>query len=566
MPRALPCASVLVASLATAGCADRALEDDPVRDPNPPVLTVIAPERGHTAQTQSVRVYGQVSDVEGGPVGVAINGVAVQVAADGSFDTTINLPAGLTLIQSVATDESGNETTDTRAVLAGELAPIDRPVREAMAAHLGTETFNALGDLTAGFVQRTDLGAIAGSVNPVVDKGGSCLGVKVNVDDIRKSGTEVQLSPMGGGVQVTLSVTDLEVDMTADYEFSCFGNDAGVYLDADRFTITGMMNIDLTEAGDFDISLVGTSARFEGFSLDVGVIPSSVVEFFVDDIDQKIADMIAGQVEDMVPSMASGFLANLTGSSLELEVLGRTMTVAVTPTLADFTTAGGLIALDTDIRVLDATGGYVFTPRPMPSPGALSAAGQGFRLAFADDAINQVLTSLHAAGALELSMPLGEGDPAGSILGSLADRLDVHMPLPPMVRADLDSGKIDVVIGDLIAEIVDETESGEGVVTKVAISARIELSVAVSGGRIVMQTAAPEVWVDVLTDGVTGTNPLNYDQVEVLASAAVKNLAGMTDNFLKEIPIPVFSGTSVTETSFEPMDGYVIIGGSLTAD
>lgn len=550
-------------SLLAAGCSDRSLGDDPVRDPNPPVLQVTSPERGHTAETQSVRVTGSVSDVEAGPVEVAINGVAVQVAGDGSFDTQINLPAGLTLIQTVATDESGNETIDTRAALAGEQAPLDRPVREAMAAHVGTETFAALAQITESFVDATDLGAVAGSANPVVDKGGSCLGVELDVDAINKSGTEIELSPMGGGIHVSLSVTDLDVDMTASYEFSCIGGSAGVDLDADRFTITGMMTLELTSDGDLDIGLVNTAASFEGFSLDVGAIPSSVVEFFVDDIDQRIADMIAGQVEDMVPSMAASFLADLTGSSLQVEVLGKMMTISVTPTLAQFDTNGGVIAMDTDIRVMDAEGGYVFTPRPMPSAGALGAAGQGFRIALADDAVNQVLASLHASGALEFSMPLGDGG-AGSALGALADRLDIHMPLPPMVRADVSDGKVDVVVGDLIAEIVDESDSGDSVVTKVAISGRLELSPGIVGGRLVMQTSAPELWVDVLTDGVTGTNPLAYDQVEVLASAAIKNMAGLVDGFLANIPIPVFGGTAVGDTRFEPEDGYVIIGGSLS--
>jgi hypothetical protein len=265
----------------------------------------------------------------------------------------------------------------------------------------------------------------------------------------------------------------------------------------------------------------------------------------------------------MVPSMAASFLADLTGSSLQVEVLGKMMTISVTPTLAQFDTNGGVIAMDTDIRVMDAEGGYVFTPRPMPSAGALGAAGQGFRIALADDAVNQVLASLHASGALEFSMPLGDGG-AGSALGALADRLDIHMPLPPMVRADVSDGKVDVVVGDLIAEIVDESDSGDSVVTKVAISGRLELSPGIVGGRLVMQTSAPELWVDVLTDGVTGTNPLAYDQVEVLASAAIKNMAGLVDGFLANIPIPVFGGTAVGDTRFEPEDGYVIIGGSLS--
>lgn len=550
------------ALLAAAGCSDRSLDDDAERDPNPPHLVVTTPDRGLLSDTQSIRVSGEVSDVEGGPVEVHVNGIGAKVDASGHFEVQLNLPAGMSLVQTIAEDESGNKTLDTRSVLAGQLSPLDRPVREAMAVHLGPETFASLASITSGFVDGTDLGSAAQGFNPIVDRGGSCLGVALDVDSIAKSGVEASFTPTGGGIHVSLAVTDLAVGMTASYDVACVGSSAGVDLAADRFVLEGTLTLAL-DGDRIDVGLVDTSASFEGFSLDVGIIPSSVVEFFVNDIDQKVADLIAGQVEDMVPSLASSFLSDFAAATYELPVRDQTLQIHVTPKLLDLDPAGATVALDSDIRISGAEGpGYVYTPAPMPSPTEMRKAGQGFRVAVADDAVNQVLASVHASGLLDLSLPLGEGD-GGSVLGAIADRLDVHLMLPPALRADVDSGAVQVLIGDMIIDVVNETSGGDQVVTKLAVSGRLDLGAHVDGGRVRLETTAPEVFVDVLEDGVIGPNPLDYDQVEALASSAATNIAALVDDFLAEVPIPVFGGTGVSKAEFEAKQGYAIIGGEL---
>jgi hypothetical protein len=546
------------------GCADRFLGDDDQRDPNPPSLVVTAPERGLQSESQSLRVTGRVSDVEGGPVAVSVNDVGAKVSNSGEFQVDLNLAAGMTLLQVIAEDESGNQTRDTRAVLAGQLAPIDRPVREAMVAHLGGETFAALASITGAVAESTDLAAAV--TNPIFTKGGSCLGIAIDVDRIAKSAVDVELIPVGGGLRIRVDVFDLEVEMTGDYNFSCAGDDFGIDIDADRFSIEGTVGLDL--AGEvIEIAVDVPTASFANFNLRFGAVPTQVSDLFESQIGDVVADKIAEQIEKMVPPLASSFLADLTGSAFSLPILGQELEVRVTPRAIDFDTQGGTVALDTDVRIAGVTGpGYVYTPAPMPSAVALRAAGQGFRIGVADDAVNQIFASLHASGILAKSFRFEDGTGPGALLGENIDRLDLRLLLPPVFRADLEGGAVEVVIGDMLIDLVDETDAAERLVTRVAVSGRLQLAARIDGGRVRFQTTAPELWVDIAREGVEGGNPLAHDQIEALASAATANVAAVVDDFLAGVPIPVFSSTTVTEAAFEPELGYVLIGGSLGPD
>ena len=552
---------ILPMALAAAGCGDRSLEDEPARDPTPPELTITSPNRGLVQTGSSVTVTGSVRDFETGVKSVVVNGTEASVGSDGRFEVDVSVANGITLLQTTATDEGGNETVDTRAVLSGELAPHDQDVREAMAAHLSSETFAVMADISASIVNNANLGQLAQAANPVYRNDG-CLGAEIDVETIEKSGVDIELTPTGGGLNASLTLRDLNVVMDTDYEVACIGGSAGLYLTADKFTISGMLSIELVD-GALEIDLVNTTAAFEGFELDVGVIPSSVVSFFVDDIDDIIAGLIRDQAEEMLPTLASDFFSSLAESAAEIPVFGRTLSFTMKPTLADFTPNGGTIALDSNIQIKDVFGpGYVSTPASMPSAGALSGSGQSFRLAVADDAFNQVLASMHASGMLEQSFEL-EGD--GSGISNFADRIDLHLLLPPVVRADIEGGIVEVVIGDLLIDIVDLSEEGESIVTRAAISGRLQLQVTVENGAIKLVTMAPELWVDLVDDGVSGANPLAYADVEKLASIGSARIASVIDDMLSGLPLPVFAGTTIGSSTFEPAAGYVVVGGELLA-
>src|SRR5215813_5846301 len=94
----------------------------PTPPKDPPILKVTSPQRSlvQTA-TGSITVQGTVlPSINNIPVDtVMVNNVAATVAADGSFNATIQIQQGASLIKTVATGKDGGVASDTRSVQAG---------------------------------------------------------------------------------------------------------------------------------------------------------------------------------------------------------------------------------------------------------------------------------------------------------------------------------------------------------------------------------------------------------------------------------------------------------------
>lgn len=83
-------------------------------DTTPPALTVSTLADGSATTNATLNVAGTVSDA-GGVASVTINGAAVTVTG-GSFSKALTLVSGANVITTVASDNAGNKTTDTRTI------------------------------------------------------------------------------------------------------------------------------------------------------------------------------------------------------------------------------------------------------------------------------------------------------------------------------------------------------------------------------------------------------------------------------------------------------------------
>ena len=86
---------------------------EPTASPSlPPTLELLTPEDGAGVEVDAVRVMG-ISSVD---AAVGVNGVPVEIAADGSFQHDLDLEAGVNLIEVVATNLSGEAAFQERVV------------------------------------------------------------------------------------------------------------------------------------------------------------------------------------------------------------------------------------------------------------------------------------------------------------------------------------------------------------------------------------------------------------------------------------------------------------------
>ena len=92
-------------------------------DTTAPTLAISALADGSYTNKSTLNVSGSASDT-GGIKSVTVNGQTVTVNTDGSFSYALTLTAGANTITTMATDNAGNQQTDTRTVTYDPNAPV----------------------------------------------------------------------------------------------------------------------------------------------------------------------------------------------------------------------------------------------------------------------------------------------------------------------------------------------------------------------------------------------------------------------------------------------------------
>ena len=554
--------------IAASACSDRGLRDPAIKESDPPVLVVEKPLRGTVLpETDTTIVEGFASDMGSGLDKVLVNGIEAELDEDGKFTAEIPLADGVTLVQTTAIDEDENEETDTRAVLQGMFVPPNTVVNDAGAARVNDQTLGAIGLIGAEVLTETDMGAAVQPFNPVLDKGFNCLEVQLSVEDVQKSLVMIDLVPTYGGIAIAADVYDLDVPMHATFEALCIDGSASIDLSASRFHMEGTLALSIDGNDELAVAIDPYSAYFEDFNLDVGIIPGNVIEMIYEEIDDKVAELLIGQIASKVPPIVE---AQFDGFGFERSVTlyGMDIDFGVRPSSIDFTPQGGTITIDTRIEVKNdpvvAGGpGFLWTPEALPTMPSSEAPGDGFRLAMADDVVNQALSAFWVAGIFEHSIATDTETSEG--LGALIDRVDVYMPFPPTVSAKATGNAASVTAGDIRIDVLYIDSAGnEEIITALALSAEIGIDVETDvTGAVRLKTSSPLAWVDVLEEEVTGPNPLSDAEVEMLSSFVVARLTTMIGGIVGEVPVPSFSSARITNLGTQPTTGYLMLGGNI---
>src|SRR5262245_36422879 len=118
-------------------------------DPSAITIAIQSPERGTLTTASDVLVAGRASSTGTSISAVTVNGTAADLASDGSFEATIPLVEGITLIETEATDAAGNSAIDARAVMAGTLVDRSTPVAAGVVAALSAQAMAGLSSMVS---------------------------------------------------------------------------------------------------------------------------------------------------------------------------------------------------------------------------------------------------------------------------------------------------------------------------------------------------------------------------------------------------------------------------------
>lgn len=549
--------SHLTAALILIAACDNAYDPDaPAIDPTAPKIHITSPERGTFAgAVGSIEVKGTAID-DSAVTSVTVNGVAAVVQSDGTFVATVPVSAGTNLLHAIAKDAQGNTGKETRAVVAGKLSSIDRTITQAITASMSADTFNAIGRGAAKFVQDSNLTALVTPMNPIVDYGTEggvpdCLYAQAHITGMDVGKASISLAPQSGGLYIDATLENIRMDTHLQWAVSCLDGSKNVAVGATKIRVRGVFAVGIKAGGEFDIKLQNPQVTVTGFSVDLGGVPQSIIDYL--DLDGRMGPVIGWATERFVVPMLNNSLDGL-NETKTVDVLGKKIDIALSPNRIDFDVVGAVVLLDSELRAQgdEMSPGFVYVANTLP----VMDKSQGFQLAIADDAANQLLSSLWAAKGLEANLDLKTGS-YGDV-GKLYDRVEITAKVPPYIDATGDGLKL--TIGDLMATF----KNGESIATQVAINAQVELKVVpAEGGGLRLDVGAPTTYVDIIDENIDGANALSNAQFEAIATFALGRVVAVGSGSVGAIPLPSAGGVAVKDVKVSQQTGYLVVDGDV---
>ncbi len=535
---------LLSLSLLATACAS---EPGAIKDP--PQLTVTSPQRATMREEAGlVQVTGQVAANAGGDrvESVTVNGVAANLAADGSFVADVQLRPGATLLHTIARDVEGGEATDTRAIQTGALRSGSDLVDNGILIRLSDDGLATVAAAASTLMKTTDLAAVLAPLNPVIsggaENGEDCLWGKVSVNDVKLSNARIALVPQAGSLAFEAEVTNLDVPAQARYKAACFiGGTTDIRMKASKILVKGNLRVTPKAGGaGFDVEIVSPDVTVTGFSLDAGGLTGEVLELL--NLDSAIGSVVAIAAEHLMSPLMNQALGGLAGPK-KLDLLGKSVELELAAAGVAFDVVSANVDLDTRMFLTGHDARFIYTPN---APIDL-VSDKGFALAISDDAANQLLASVTDAGLLSLTMPA----PGGSF-----DSATITATLPPMVAADTETGKVHLIAGDLMMAFKYKDLE----VAHVALSLTTEITAAPSAyGGVALTVTRPKIYANVL-DNASGYND---DDQEEMIKLVIDSHVDLLSLLLGNIPLPAIAGVKMKDVGVEAGDGFIKVTGSL---
>lgn len=517
----------------------------------PPTLEMTSPQRGTFSDETQIRVSGRVVDDKPG-ASVLVQGVITTVAEDGTFDVTISVEPGIALVETKAIDADGQSVRDVRAVLAGDVAPSDGSVKSQMGARLAPLGLKTVATAVANAAEAIDFTAAAKAMNPVYENTG-CLGARIDVTSITLSNIAATMVPKAGAVDTSVNVSNLIVKLSADYKVACIGGSTTITARATTARVRDDLTVAIS-AGKLKTSVPSPTVVLEGFSVDVGGVPSQIESLLRDKAREAAETRLTSIIKARVPALADAKLAELIAKPVNATLLGHPTKITVAPAKVELATTGMFVAIDTAMVVTGGEGG-TYAANPMPIASGLVSKANNLGVAIADDAVNQLFAGLWAAGAFDITL---SGDKIGVIAALVDDdvtSLDVTMSLPPTMKTA--GTGLELTVGDLIVTAKDA--SGAPVQTFALSLSTTMVAGPTADNRLVLTTTTPTVKAQILSQSAAVDNPLDASELEGIITGVWGVVGGMADDALGKIPMPVIAGIQLGAPTVEGNAGYVVM-------
>ncbi len=477
---------------------------------------------------------------------VSVNKVPATLAADGSFSATIDVPAGATMLETVAISSEGGSATDARTVHAGELRPVGANIERAITASLSKDAFARLSKAADEKIKTIDLSQLLASQQPVANLGDSLANLKVSITSLNLGTTKISLTPVDGGLELSAEIGPLNVAAKAAYAGTFVPDGTTtVGVTADKITVTGKLVVTPNGTNGFTTKITSPSVQTTALKLQASGLAGSILDLMTDNLGSTVQRIITSSAESALEPMLNQALGALAGPQ-RIAVMGKMLEIEASPNTITFSRDGALVTMNIKAKLAgsEVSPGFIFTPNGTPTMNV----GSGIHLGLADDLINEMLAEVHALGLLDIHIEDNFG---------LFDVADIKLAAPPMISANNDDGAMRLVLGDMIATFTDHGKP----LLKAAVNASVDLEIqrGTTAQEIALQFGKVRAFVNILDDSEAAAG----DDLSGAATAGIGIQLDKLSKFLITVPIPSVAGVTLDSLALRADNGYVVVSGDV---
>ncbi|WP_198134517.1 fibronectin type III domain-containing protein [Geotalea uraniireducens] len=187
----------------------------------PPVLTISTLADGSVTNNATLNVSGQATSING-ITSVTVNGAAVTLAADGTFSQAVTLQAGTNTVTTIATDNAGTTTTDSRTITLDTTAPVitittpaDNSTLAASSVTItGSVDKNATVQATANSGSPQSAAMTNNTFTVTLNLAGGSNTIVISATDLAGNSASVKRTIVSDTTKPTLAITNPSQDIT----------------------------------------------------------------------------------------------------------------------------------------------------------------------------------------------------------------------------------------------------------------------------------------------------------------------------------------------------------------